>query len=893
MISKDELRKKFSREPDRYYRVKLFEELGFERKQCRCGKFFWTLSESETCSDSTCQKYEFIGNPPTKKKMDYIETWRAVEKFFEKNGHRSIRSYPVVCRWFPGLYFTVASIVAFQRKSGGETIFELPYNPLIIPQVCLRFSDIPNVGVSGRHHTSFVMIGQHSLYDESIKEGYWKDRCIDLDFKLLTDVFQIPKNEVSFVEDVWVGPNAFGYSLEYFVRGLELGNAVFTEFLGVPERYKTMDKKIIDMGAGLERFAWMLNGTPTSYDAAFGPVAKKMKTLADYDEDIFRKYSKMAGAIDVEDSDAEAVKKKIAEAIGICYEKLNEHIEPVEAVFAVCDHSKTLLYAINDGQLPSNVGGGYNLRVILRRALSFIDEFKLDISLFDVCKMHANYLKKMDKRITENLDDVEKIIEVEEARFKKSKANAVKTVEIVLEKNERLDNIRMGELYESQGITPELIKDVAKSKGLSVDIPPDFYARTSEKHLGEKAEDRGMRIGVDGIPKTGILFHDKPRQKEFTARAVKIIDGKYVALDKTCFYPRSGGQENDTGNINGCKVLDVEKISDVVIHRLGSITFAEGDTVKCSVDWERREQLSKHHTATHIVNAACRKLLGNHVWQHSAYKDVGKARLDITHFEMLSEKQTRQIEKLSNEIVRKKYTIKKRLLPRMLAEEKYGFRIYQGGAVPEKELRIVEIGKLDVEACGGIHRRNTGEVGRIMILKAEHIQDGIVRIVFTAGEATKKETARQDAIIDECSRILGVPRAKVPVEARKLFSNWKKMRKQIENATASYAEKTANALEGKFINNVLIEKLDANMAQLQEISKKLSGNGRVVLLFGMSDKIYIFGSSDSEADIGRAVRNACGMLGGKGGGTPKLGQGIGTDFGKLDAVLNEMKKELI
>ena len=248
MSSKDKLHEKFSSQPDKYYKVELFAEEGFKRQKCNvCGKYFWSLSDAKRCPDPPCTTYGFIGNSPVKGwERDYVETWKVIEKFFVKNGHESVPSYPTVCRWFPGLYFTIASIVAFQRVAGATPVFEFPANPLVIPQVSLRFSDIPNVGVSGRHYTSFIMIGQHSLYDPAKKQGYWKDRCIELDWQLLTKVFRIPPEEISFVEDVWLGPAAFGYSLEYYVRGLELGNAVFTEFLGTPENYRQMDRKIIE-----------------------------------------------------------------------------------------------------------------------------------------------------------------------------------------------------------------------------------------------------------------------------------------------------------------------------------------------------------------------------------------------------------------------------------------------------------------------------------------------------------------------------------------------------------------------------------------------------------------------------------------------------------------------
>jgi len=902
MISKIELRKKFSREPDRYYRVKLFDELGFVRKQCKkCGKFFWTLADRETCPDSTCQKYEFIGNPPTKVKMDYIETWKAIERFFTKNGHRSVRSYPVINRWFPGLYFTIASITAFQRKVGGETVFEFPYNPLIIPQVCLRFNDIPNVGVSGRHHTSFVMIGQHSLYDEKIKAGYWKDRCLELDFKLLTDVLKIPGEEIAFLEDVWVGPNAFGYSLEYFTRGLELGNAVFTEFLGSPADYTIMDKKVIDMGAGLERFAWLLQGVPTSYDSAFGPVVEKLKSKIHYDKELFLCYAKISGSLDMEDvKSIGAAKLAVAKELGMSYEKLRERIEPLEAIYAICDHSKTLLFALGDGLLPSNVGGGYNLRVILRRALSFIDEFSLDIDLYDVCRMHANYLKKMDSRVKENLGDIKAILDVEKRRFDESGTRAGKTIVAMLEKKVALSNDKLKELYESNGITPEMIMDAAKKKGIHIVVPDDFYAKISEGHVTEKAEEEKLRIGVKDLHATELLFYQQPKQKTFTAKVLKIVDSIYVILDKTLFYGRSGGQEPDNGTLNGCRVYDVEKLGSVIVHLVENPSFREGDSVNGIIDMKRREQLSKHHTATHIINAAARSILGNHIWQHSAFKHVERARLDITHYELPSEKQLGLIEKLANKIVKDGFRVRTTVMHRIEAEEKFGFRIYQGGAVPEKELRIIEIvskkGVIDVEACGGIHRITTKDIGNIMILKAERIQDGIVRVVFTAGDATKNEIKNQKKIISECKRILGVSEGRLVSEVKKLFERRKMLQKKIKTMREAAAKNIAKKLDKKFINNVLIESVDnLELDELQEISRMLSGDDRVLVLFGVKDRIYVFGSAgaNTQADIGSVVRNVCQKLNGSGGGSRLLGRGVCSDRNNLDAAIKALRKEML
>ena len=152
---KEILQERFSGEYQKYYLVDLFKKKGFVRKQCpSCGKHFWTLRPDRVkCDDSTCSPYTFIGDPPTKKRLDYISAWKTVERFFVKNGHTSVPRYPVVSRWRPDLFFTVASIVDFQRIEAGKVVFELPHNPLVVPQMCLRFNDIPSVGVSGKHGT--------------------------------------------------------------------------------------------------------------------------------------------------------------------------------------------------------------------------------------------------------------------------------------------------------------------------------------------------------------------------------------------------------------------------------------------------------------------------------------------------------------------------------------------------------------------------------------------------------------------------------------------------------------------------------------------------------------------------------------------------------------------
>ena len=774
---KEKLRLKFREEWQKYYNIRFLNDQGFQRKICsKCGKGFWTLeTEREHCPDQPCQFYEFLGNPPTSKRFNYIQTWKVIEDFFKKNGHDSIRRYPIVCRWRPDLFFTIASIIDFQRLGKEGVTFQFPANPLIVPQFCLRFNDIPNVGITGRHYSCFCMVGQHSIFDDT--KGYWKDRCIELDFRLLSRSFGIPEEEIIFVEDLWVGPGAFGPSMEYFVRGLEIGNAVFTEFKSINSSVEPMKEKIIDMGAGLERFAWITQGTPTSYDVTFEPILRYLRknTGIKYDYQFFLKYSKLAGSLNMDEvKNLKKMKEAIATELNVTVDLLEKNIKPLEAMYAICDHTMGLTFAIADGLLPSNVGGGYNLRVILRRALGFIDDLRWDIDLVDICDLHAKHLRLICPELSEHMNEIQKVLEIEKKRFHNTKLRTKNIVESIVQRGEEINDETLIKLYDSEGITPELVQDYVPD----LKIPSDFYARVTEKHMSEKKPIILDTIDVSGLPPTETLVYEDPKKMEFQAKVLKMIEDKYVVLDKTYFYAEGGGQKSDIGFIDGIPISDVQKVGEVVVHRIiGKIE--EGKVVNCRINEYRRNILRKQHTGAHIVNIAARQILGNHVWQHGAEKTVEKSRLDITHYDTLTEDEVKNIEKRANEIINKRIPVKIEALPRDEAEKKYGFRIYQGGVVPEEKLRIVSIGNLDHEACGGVHCDNTSEVEFITILRTKRIQDGIVRIEYTVGPVALKNLKEKETLLKETAKLLKVKEEKVPEAVIELFEKWKAKRKEL------------------------------------------------------------------------------------------------------------------
>ena len=886
-----------------YWEVELFREQGWIRKTCKCGKAFWTLDpDRQTCGDVPCVDYGFIQNPPTKKKLDYLETWREIERFFVKNGHKSIPSYPVVCRWFPGLYFTIASIVAFQRAGNGVT-FEFPANPLIIPQACLRFNDIPNVGRTGKHFTNFVMIGQHS----QPPEGYWKDECIRLDYELLTRVFGIKPEEITWIEDAWVGPAAFGYSLEYMVRGLELGNAVFTEFLGTPASWKRMERPVIDMGAGLERFCWISQGTPTAYEAVFGPVIQRLKKQVEYDEDVFRQYARFAGGLNLDEvKDLEKAKAEIAKKLGLTYRELDQKIGPIEAIFAIADHIKSLLFASKDGSLPSNVGGGYNLRLVLRRAIDLRERYGLDIDFIRVAEEHAKWLKPLFPDLSEGLEGFQEVLEVETERYRQTKARGKALLERVLKK-EKPDLELLIKLYESHGIPPELVKSQAEKQGIRVEIPDDFYAKVSERHMQERAEEEEP-LEIPDLPATGLLYYQDEWMGRFKARVLKVLQDKIVILDRTAFYPEGGGQEADHGWIlvNGRKyrVYDVKKVKGIVLHFVENPDFEPGE-VEGEIDLERRERLRKHHTAIHLINWAAREVLGRHVWQAGSAKSPEKAHLDITHFKPITQEELKRISELSNQAVQRGHEVKRLILPRLEAEKRFGMRIYQGGAVPAKELRLIGIDDLDWEACGGLHCRNTSEIGRIIVISTERIQDGISRITIKAGPAAEEYLKELENLAErireilpekvkleiegpesllQASRFFSVQPENLPETLKKflkgvkgsfsgnlhdfcewVFREWKRSRKEAEKDREALAEKFAGEIPaGEWVKR----QVDADRKTLiLTAARWLEKNPRSTILLWNPDGDVVCMSGREDA------RQVLEKLGIRGGGRKELAQG--------------------
>jgi alanyl-tRNA synthetase len=820
---KKEFKAKASKEPDKYYATSVLKSEGFERKKCaKCGTFFWSTINDDICGNPACSGgFRFIGDTPATRKLDYIGVWTEFSKLFKKWGYTPIKRYPVVARWRDDTDFVQASIYDFQPYVvSGEV--EPPANPLVVPQMCLRFNDIDNIGITGAHYCAFVMIGQHAF----MKPKDWDQA------KYFTDIHNwlkqglgLKNKEVKFHEDAWAGGGNFGPCMEYFSRGLELGNQVYMMYEQTPTGNRELNLKVLDMGMGHERNAWFTQGKSTSYETTFPTVVKKLKSITGVktDERMMHKFLPYSSYLNVDEvDDINKTWNEVAKKTGYSVNDLRTPILEHAALYSIAEHSRALLVALSDGALPSNVGGGYNLRAILRRALSFIDKYKWNIYLPELCRLHADYLKPMFPELDENLDEVEKILEVEKQKYEATKQKTHSMISKLV--REDIDDRKLLLLYDSYGITPEIVREESFKFDKKINVPENFYARVAELHLKQEQEHatkREEKINLEGTPDTKALYFDDYRKNKFKAKILKIINNKII-LDETYFYPTSGGQLHDVGFIEGREVVDVFKQGGVIIHVLKEAPkFHENQDVDCEIDLQRRLQLAKHHTSTHIVNAAARKVLGNHINQAGAKKDINYATIDLTHYQSINDEELQKIEEEANKLVKKSIHVHSDFIPRTEAEQTYGMEIYQGGAVPGKLLRIVNIEGVDVEACGGTHLKNTSEAGEIKILKSAKISDGIVRLYFTAGEAAKKETTKEREILEEASKILHVEAAQLPSRVNELFEKWKLARKAVEKKKETALKELELKAKEEYKGNVLDKVAEILKTQPEHVVKTI------------------------------------------------------------------------
>ena len=904
---KDEIRKKSKNNPEKYYPVKSLQKLGFTRHVCiHCSKAFWSVEERENCDEPECRlksgliPYGFIDNPPSAKRLNYTETWtKAWVPIFEKHGHTVIPRYPIVARWRNDTEFVQASVYGFQpHVVSGEV--DPPANPVLIPQPCLRFNDIDNVGLSGRHFTSFVMVGE-LVFNKPGKFIYFMDEGIVYINEYLTTGLGVDLKEIVYHEDAWGGGGNLGSSLEFFIRGLEVGNQVYMTYKIDPNgSYSKLSTTVIDMGAGLGRSTWLINGSPTQYEANFNTVLPKVlkKVGVKPDTNFWKNYARYSGVLNYTETDIARVWVDVARALDMDPNELRDQIQPMKAVYSVIDHTRSLLWAISDGALPSNVGGGYNLRFLLRRAWSIIAENGWDLDVFDLIDWHMEDIKDLFPDYTKNGDIVKDVIAVEYDRYKTTKEKGKQILQKKLKTSKSIPTEELVTLYDSNGIVPEMVVEVAKEMGKKIRIPEDFYSKLHEIHERTSAEkplatQADIKI-PDDLPDTEIDYDMLTFEGEVLWQKDNL-----VVLKKTGFYPTSGGQLHDLGSIDGILIKEVRKVGAVVVHILENPLPTKRRRVRCAIDMHRRRILMSHHTATHVVNAAAREVLGPHIWQAGAEKTLEKARLDITHYDSLTREQIEAIERRANEIVYQNIAVTIETLPRDIAEQRYGFTIYQGGAIPEKNLRIVSIDDVDIECCGGTHAHRTGDIGPILLLSSERIQDGIVRLEYVSGETAVAEFQRRNRIVQETTDMWGIDLNALPSTAKRFFNEWKAQKKELLEVKKEKAIIEGQLLEKKIKKTgkykYLADVITGDAEYLSQLIFTLTAkiDDLVILLIEKESLFTAIGAGKKAVTTlssNNLIKEVAKQMGGSGGGKPDFARGSGKDSKKTKAAIQKFKE---
>jgi alanyl-tRNA synthetase len=609
------------------------------------------------------------------------------------------------------------------------------------------------------------------------------------------------------------------------------------------------------------------------------------------------------------------------------------------SIYALADHTKCLSFMLGDGIVPSNVKAGYLARLMIRRSIRFLEKLQCNQTLRQLVERQLEYLGKEFPSLKKRKDQVGEILDIETRRFSETLSKGEGLIKRILKEKQTIDSNALIMLYDTHGIPPDVVQNIAQKENIMVSIPPNFDSMIAGLHSHEKPEEETSNVRTD-LPLTHTLYYDDQYMKEFDATIVwkqTTAQGTEVILDKTAFYPEGGGQPADKGILivhgKPVQVVHVEKVANSIIHVLEHPVNV-GETVHGKLDWDYRYTLMKHHTGTHVVNGALRRLFGEHIWQAGSQLGVTEARFDFAHYKPIAENEIKKIENIANEFVRQAVPVEKKIMERNKAEREYGFRLYQGGVPPGNLIRVLNLPGIDVEACGGTHLNNIKEIEKIRILKTERIQDGVNRITFAAGKMADLYQKEENELYHRVIMLLA-PEYTVTGheniseqlhEVEKIFSV---SADQLEKTLQRFLKETTKKDKISFLNLVdagnylfnewknvqkqkkvvssdVIERLQHDAVQIPGTTIKIISSrsetdaitiaGAIIKEPGYVAHIYdgkkfVSAASDNvEIDLRPLASEIGKLLGGSGGGKPKLTQCGGPNRDKINEVLKTAKQ---
>ncbi|MHB8371093.1 MAG: alanine--tRNA ligase [Thermoplasmataceae archaeon] len=810
--------------------LKFFKDEGFSRLKCvKCQKYFWSHDQGRnTCGDPPCDTYTFIGNPSGTKPMDINAVRESFIEFF-RGTHAVIEPYPIVPRWREDVLLVNASIYDFQPHVTSGLV-KPPGNPIVMSQPCIRMNDVDSVGFTGRHLTTFEMLC-HDSFNYPEKMVYWKEETISYCYNFFTKSIGINGKLITFKENPWIGGGNAGNALEVFVKGLELATLVFMDLKEDPQgtyeidgiRYSSMPLEVVDTGYGLERITWITTGTETVYDTVFPAILDFIKKNSSVD---FANSAQMA----------EVTINGINETYLSQSSDSDDSIRFLRNAYIIGDHTRSLVHMLRDYVIPGNVKVGYLERMLLRRIFRASEIIHFTGDIMDLLRMHIESLKGII--IDFPYDFAEQIIKEEKEKYRRNIENGTSEVSRIMKKKNRIDLEDLQLLYDSAGIPPDLVREIAGKEKINVQIPDDFHSLIAQRHNPVQKEQRDPFEMFPHL-KTRPLYYDDTSISEFNALVIFSSSNKIIT-NQTAFYPTGGGQPNDTGYFiyrgKQVQVLDVSKRGDSIIHSLES-SIEEGSRIMGFVDKERRRRLMVHHSSTHLILGIMRAYLGEQVWQAGAQKGVESSRIDVTFNRKLTEEDINEIERRCLKAILENRKIHATFMDWNKATEKYGFRLFEGGVPLSSKLRVVEIEGIDVEGCGGTHLKNTGEIGFLKIISAESIQEGIQRITFCAGSSALDYIQENYRELVQVRKITRVTSGNISESVLKIVEENLELRKKIESAIKTQSESLISGSTEKRIEGFVwkIIRGDIDRETIQFLSKLIMSRNENFIIMNSLD----------------------------------------------------------
>lgn len=860
------------------------------------------------------------------KYMTGNEIRKAYLDFFESKKHLKLHSFSLVPENDPSLLLIGAGMAPLKPYFTGKLV--PPSYRVTTSQKCIRTGDIDNVGRTARHHTFFEMLGNFSFGD------YFKKEAITWAWEFLTEVLELdtnklyvtvyPEDEEAY--DIWhnivgladerifklednfweIGEGPCGPDSEIFYdlgpergcgkptcnvgcdcdRYLEIWNLVFTQFNKTKDgSYEPLEKKNIDTGAGLERLASVIQQKESNFETdLLFPIMQRV--------------------------------------IDVCHGDYNNKEQKI-AVKVIGDHIRAVTMMIGDGILPSNEGRGYVLRRILRRAVRFGRVLGIEEAfLADLVDIVIDMYKEAYPELAERKELIKTVIATEEAQFSATLAQGLELLNAMIEDADGtgvLAGEKVFKLYDTFGFPVELTEEIVQEHGMTIDHDGFDKAMKAQQERARAARAK-VSAKVATPDTTGLdqsaLVKD---ENAVNARVVLIgIDGAAVEraekdtaitiiLDKTPFHAEGGGQIGDTGYITGpsgkAEVTDTKSLANGLTYMIAIVTegsLSKGDEVDITVDKVRNLDIARNHTATHLLQAALRKVLGTHVNQAGSLVTPERLRFDFTHFSPMTNEELAEVEKEVNRQIMKNVDLEIEEMPVDDAIKKGAMALF--GEKYGDIVRVVNVPGFSCELCGGSHVPNTSVIGSFRIVGESGTGTGIRRIEAVTGKAAHERAVADAVLLQEAATLLKSKEEDIPAKIEQLLTALKEAEREVAQLSHKLATSSLDdilaAKEEIHGVSVTAASVTADSAEgLRDMADMvLDKVGGIVLLGAVQgDKVSFVCKVDKELTkqgyhAGKIVKAAAVAAGGGGGGRPDMAQAGGKDPQKLEEALKTGKE---